>query len=477
MSQKRRILYALTHVDLGITQFSLSRLTRDMPASLCKHGSEVSIVAPKTKDLYLGKDPVARRLLELTVKVKKKRYGISVLETRDQNKVRVFLLECPLFEKDTMLADGKNASLKLAVYNAAVAAFAEAYPVSFDTLVLQGVQMGLVAAILKQNGKPSQTKIVALVENATDLGLIDLDVVDALKIEASDKLAHDGKCALLKSIYLNADLIVMPSQSAVEEARDPKHGPETGLESMARDIGKALCAIPMTVAHAIWDATHASDDRIAAYDADNIEVKMANRNALRRQLNLKTSEQPVFAVLPTLDQKGGIDLVADILDDLMERDISLIFAGKGDPQYIKAISEWVKEFPQNISLNAEPSVIDLKKILASSDVVLFPQEQRVAVDTLPLVALRYGCVPVIYADATSSFIQGTVFSRAPHHEDNAFVFKNYDERDFFEACMDAYETVTDYSEYHQTLAANAMVATMDLSEGAGLLLEMLENLS
>ena len=144
---------------------------------------------------------------------------------------------------------------------------------------------------------------------------------------------------------------------------------------------------------------------------------------LQSQLNLpKRADVPMIGLISRLTHQKGCDLIINIIDRLLQRDIQFVILGTGDYLYEETFRNLQYRYPDKVSANIRFDDGLAHKIYAASDMFMMPSLFEPC-GLGQLIALRYGSVPIV---RETGGLRDTI---TPYNkytgEGNGFGFKNY----------------------------------------------------
>lgn len=452
-----RVLYVASGINVGTTG-QVSSLVGRLPKSLKRLGVELSVVLPHLRDIDEGECALAERLQRLHVQVDGKEVELRILEGRLEDHVRVFYLSNDTLRSVSSLGE-LDGALGYGMFAQAVSAFLAKQMVVVDVVHCEGLATCLVPVMLrrgKDSAKLSSLKCVVTLKSVHDKGLQPIDWVRRFdldeSLESSEGLEYYGQMSILKGAYLFADSIVLPSRADINAIFE---GGASGIEGVLAQRRQIVKAVGLGISPECWDP--GSGLNIAkAYDAKDLGGKAVCKSSLCAKLKIsKDAKRPLICFIGEFSAEGGVDLVSDILDDVMDRRAQLVFLGKGMERYEQAIKEWREEFSGSLALTQKDvSEEDLREHLAACDFVFLPQERQ-AHNTLHLRAMRYGCLPIAYMRGCAASDIRNCDPKRPAADSNGFGFSHYEADDFFECAMDALDVFED-AKLRESLVARAM---------------------
>jgi starch synthase len=210
-----------------------------------------------------------------------------------------------------------------------------------------------------------------------------------------DGLEFYDRFDFLKGGVVYADAITTVSRKYAEEIQTPAFG--SGLDAILRKRASDMHGIPNGLDYTLWNP--ATDHKIAAhYTSDNLAGKVECRRDLLHAFGAAhiSETTPVLGIVSRFATLKGFDLIAQIADRLLDRDLFLIVLGTGEPYYEGLIRTLQERFPGKISVHIGFDEILGHKINAGSDIFLMPSHFEPS-GLNQMYSLKYGTVPVVRA--------------------------------------------------------------------------------
>ncbi|MBR4985041.1 MAG: glycogen/starch synthase [Proteobacteria bacterium] len=432
-----RVLY----VDNGICLSG--GLNWELPESLQNQaGVEVDVVVPRVSNIDEGEGRLAERLVSISARVDGVDHAVRVYEGRRDSHVRAFYMDSEILREGLDLKDDRGITA-CAVYAHAVCQWLSKSPVAYDIVQVVGLQTALVPTMMRclyaDDSRVQSARSVALVAGIEDKGTIDMSWLGRLglprEMGTSEGMEFYGKLSILNGVYLHADVIAFPNDS-VRRRIEKNRGKDIGMEGAL--FGRLDAVRTIRLGIAMKKTGPACDKAIAAtYSAADMAGKNRCKSAFLKKYHLG-KDRPLVAFVGRLDAESGIDLVNDILDDLMDRQVALVIAGAGNDAYQAAVAGWCSEFKGSVAwIDHKPSREEVCNILSAADVLLMPAKHE-CLCRLHLTAMQYGCVAVARnTGAVAQDIHRVRNLEKITDEDNGFTFLKYDSDEFYDAVMDA----------------------------------------
>jgi starch synthase len=196
-----------------------------------------------------------------------------------------------------------------------------------------------------------------------------------------------------------------------------------GLDGVLRDRAGDVVGILNGVDYSQWSPEN--DGSIAQRYGETTlkEGKRVCKKDLQRHLGLPESDVPLLGMICRLTSQKGIDLVEQIFDQLMERNVQLVILGKGEVRYEQFCIGAAGRFPQQCAARITLDEALAHRIEAGADIFLMPSRYEPC-GLNQMYSLKYGTIPVVRAvgglkdtvqDYDPQTATGTGFVFGPYH--------------------------------------------------------------
>lgn len=149
----------------------------------------------------------------------------------------------------------------------------------------------------------------------------------------------------------------------------------------------------------------------------------------------------------------GLELIAHILDTLLQNDLQIVVLGTGEPQYEEMFKHFAWRYPQKLSANIYFSEADAHKIYAGADMFLMPSKSEPC-GLSQLISLRYGTLPIVRE------VGGLKDTVIPYNKytktGNGFSFRNFNAHELMSTIFMAVDVYNNDKEAWSKLVKNAM---------------------
>jgi starch synthase len=263
----------------------------------------------------------------------------------------------------------------------------------FPLLHAHDWQAGLAPAYVRALGVAVKT--VMTVHNIAFQGRFDLSLFPALGLPDWMASIHGveyyGALGYLKAGLQAADAITTVSPTYAREIRDPEFG--MGLEGLIAARADRVSGIVNGIDPAVWSP--AADAALPArYTAATLDDRAANRAAVETAFGLAPGDGPIFTVVSRLTWQKGMDVLADLLDDLVASGGRLALLGSGDRPLEAAFLAAAARHPGRIGVRIGYDEALSHLLQGGADAILIPSRFEPCGLT-QLYGLAYGCVPVV----------------------------------------------------------------------------------
>jgi starch synthase len=229
-----------------------------------------------------------------------------------------------------------------------------------------------------------------------------------------DRLEFHGRISFLKGGLVYAKALTTVSPTYAREIQTAEFG--CGLEGLLRERRGALTGILNGIDTVEWDP--AGDPHLPQrYDAQSLEKKALNKQALQKKLNLELrADIPLLGFVGRATQQKGVDLIAGAIHELAGLPAQFALLGKGERELEGALSAAAGRHPGRVAMASAFDEGLAHLIEAGSDLFLMPSRFEPC-GLNQMYSQRYGTPPVAratggLADTISDGETGFLFERA-----------------------------------------------------------------
>jgi starch synthase len=425
-----KVLFAASEAHPFIKTGGLGDVMGALPKSLIKLGVDVRVVIPKYKNI---KDEFKQKLQFIkwfTVPVGWRNQYCGVFQYQYN-----FIDNEYYFNRDGLYGyfdDGE----RFAFFNRAVLEFIKQVDWQPDLINCNDWQTGMVPVLLNLEYKKdlfySKIKTVFSIHNLLFKGSFSPKVLPELfgydympLVNGSVEL--DGSVSFLKGGLNYCDQITTVSNTYAEEIKTPQYG--EGLDGFLRSKSYYLMGIVNGID---YEEFNPQDDKFIFknFSINSLGNKLENKIALQRELGLpQKKDTPMIGLISRLTHQKGCDLIVNMIDRLLQRDIQIVILGTGDYWYEETFKNLQYRYPDKVSANIKFDNALAHKIYAATDMFLMPSLFEPC-GLGQLIALRYGSIPIV---RETGGLKDTI---SPYNKyngvGNGFGFKNFNSNELMQ---------------------------------------------
>ncbi|WP_104664594.1 glycogen synthase GlgA [Ensifer adhaerens] len=244
-------------------------------------------------------------------------------------------------------------------------------------------------------GRAAGTPTVMTIHNIAFQGQFGASVFPELALPpeafSMQFVEYYGDVGFLKGGLQTADAITTVSPSYAQEILTPEFG--MGLEGLLKSRVADLSGIVNGIDADIWDPQ--TDPHIAQhFTGTSLKQRAGNRRALEERFGLERGNGPIFCIVSRLTWQKGMDLVAEVADEIVAMGGKLVVLGSGDAALEGALLAAASRHRGHIGMVTGYNEPLSHLMQAGSDAILIPSRFEPCGLT-QLYGLRYGCVPVV----------------------------------------------------------------------------------
>ncbi|MDU3722873.1 MAG: glycogen synthase GlgA [Clostridium celatum] len=441
-----KVLFAASEAHPFIKTGGLGDVMGALPQSLKKMGLDIRVVIPKYKNI---KDELKQNLQFVkwfTVPVGWRNQYCGVFQYEYKGVIYYFIDNEYYFNRDGLYGyydDGE----RFAFYNRAVVEFIKEIDWQPDLINCNDWQTGMIPVLLNLEYKKDvfykEIKTVFSIHNLLFKGCFASNILPELfgydyMPLTNGSVELNGCVSFLKGGLNYCDEITTVSKSYAEEIKTKQYG--EGLEGLLYQRRDQLLGIVNGIDYVEFNPK--KDKFIFKnFDSKNLKGKLENKLQLQQELGLPQKENtPVIGLISRLTHQKGCDLIVNIIDRLLQKDVQIVILGTGDYWYEETFKNLQYRYPDKVSANIKFDDCLAHKIYAGSDIFLMPSLFEPC-GLGQLIALKYGAIPVV---RETGGLKDTII---PYNEytkvGNGFGFKNFNSNELMNILEYAIEVYND----------------------------------
>ncbi|MFC1570640.1 glycogen synthase GlgA [Candidatus Omnitrophota bacterium] len=454
MAQPPKILIASSEVFPFAKTGGLADVAGSLPKALAALGCDVRVIMPlyrsiTDKDISLEKEKVNVKL-----PVKDRMHSFDIYSSKKGGVTTYFVRNKKYFSRaylyGTSKGDYKDNAFRFSFFSKAVLGACKALDFKPDVIHLNDWQTALVPFYLKfaleEDNFYAGIKTLFTIHNMAYQGLFSKKIMK--KIGIPDKffnmndLEFYGKLSFLKSGILYSDAVNTVSHRYAEEIMTSEFG--GGLNGLLRTRKDSLYGIPNGVDYSVWSPS--ADKFIETkYDPDSMEKKLECKKDLIRETSLTADiETPIIGVVSRLAHQKGIDILASIMEDLVQLGVCAVILGRGNQRYNRIFKALSEKYPESVHVCQEFNDPLAHKIEAGADIFVMPSRYEPC-GLNQMYSIKYGTIPVVRA--TGGLDDAIVDYDEERKRSNGFKFYPPTAEAFLSAIKRALEVYEDKNEW------------------------------
>jgi starch synthase len=208
-----------------------------------------------------------------------------------------------------------------------------------------------------------------------------------------ETLEFFGQVNFLKGGLVSADAVTTVSPTYAAEILTPAFG--CGLEGVLAARRGSLVGILNGIDPDAWNP--ATDRHLPRrYGPGSVTSgKRAARGALADLVGVGGGGRPLVGMVSRLAEQKGADLLADVVDRLIELGLDIVVLGTGERRYEELLRGAQAAHPGRVHLEARFDEHLAHLIYAASDLFLMPSRYEPC-GLGQMIAMRYGTVPIVH---------------------------------------------------------------------------------
>lgn len=385
----------------------LGEVVGSLPVALARMGHEVVRIVPLYRHVAEGGFPLDNLNLPMTIPLGLRSPQAEVYETFGGGVRTYFIGRDEFFDRRELYSlphrDYDDNFERFVFFQKAAVELVDTLRLAPHIVHAHDWQTGLIPFFLRHGihglGRPHPENCVFTIHNLAYQGVFAGSEFAHTNLPYScftmDGMEFYGQISCLKSGIVASDRITTVSHTYAQEIQSEEYG--YGLDGVLRDKDPGLKGILNGINTEIWDP--ATDPHLAAnYDADGaVEAKAVCRKDLLKKFGLtRRGNARVFGMVSRLVDLKGVDVLAEAMPMLMERNLRFVLLGSGQDLYHELCRHWAQRWPERFACRLGFDHALAHKIYAGADFVLMPSKTEPC-GLVQMVGMRYGALPVVHA--------------------------------------------------------------------------------
>lgn len=407
--------------------------------TLASSGAKVNLAMPAYRAVIANFLAKQKPSTTLAIRIGDKIVGVQLYKKRIGRSLNAFFIRADeYFDRECLYGDDSgdysdNAE-RFAFFSRAVL---EVATITRSKIIhLHDWQAAPTAAFLRLQPERypalSDTRVVLTIHNLSYQGLFGTDHWPALDLDwrhfNPSQFEFWGKINYLKSGIATAHRLTTVSPTYALEIQQDGGG--FGLEGLLRERAEDLSGILNGIDYEVWNPNTDSyiKERFGATDASG---KTECKRFLQDCYGLEPDPNvPIACVVTRLVEGKGLELIMDISQQLLMKDVQLLVLGRGERRYEEYFMELARKNTGRVGTRIAFDEAAAHQMIAGADILLMPSK-REPCGLTQMYAVRYGTVPIVRR--TGGLADSVEPYDATNHRGTGFVFDDFSGKDLVEA--------------------------------------------
>ncbi|MDD7796429.1 glycogen synthase GlgA [Clostridium sp. 'White wine YQ'] len=423
-----KVLFVTSEAEPFAKTGGLGDVAGSLPRDLKNLDVDVSVIMPYYKEIKEKYNDKLYFIKCFTVSVGWRSQYCGLFQYEFEGVKYYFIDNERYFDRDGLYGYYDDAE-RFAFFDRAVLQTLKEIDLKVEIIHANDWQSGMIPVLLKLEYSKdpfySQIKTVFSIHNLLFRGTYDPNILPELfgydMVPYEDgSLEFYGGVSFMKGGINYSDRVSTVSPSYAGEIQTSLYG--EGLDGLLRSRSSALSGILNGIDYKAYNPE--KDEYIYQnYSVRDLDGKSINKEKLQEELGLPINKEiPLIGIVSRLTNQKGMNLVAEVSDSLLQKEVQLVVLGTGDYLYEEHFKNLQYRYPNKVSANIRFSNELAHKIYAACDMFLMPSLFEPC-GLGQLIALRYGTIPIV---RETGGLKDTVIPYNKYNgEGNGFSFKNY----------------------------------------------------
>ena len=463
VSGKLKVLFATSEVAPLIKTGGLADVSAALPVALHALGVDIRVLVPGYPQVMAA---LKTRGRAATLPGLPGAPAATLIASKRPSGLPLLVVECPIYDRtggpyqDGTATDWQDNDLRFgllsyvgALLSTPASPFTAWKP---DIVHCNDWQTGLTPVYLNYVRGP-RARTVMTIHNLAFQGIFPAQSANRLGLPPQaftiDGVEYYGNLSFLTGGLQFADRITTVSPSYAREIQSEPLG--MGLQGLLSHRKDVLTGILNGIDVDAWDPE--SDPYIERYyNVSRLAAKQDNKRALQLRMRLRNEPQtPLIGVVSRLTEQKGLDVLADIAEDLVMLPAQLAILGSGDPALQRRFQALAQRHAGRIAIQIGFDEGLSHQIEAGADLFAMPSRFEPC-GLNQMYSQRYGTPPLVHdtgglRDSVVDFLPATI----KNHTATGFVFAPLNPQTLLENCRRAIAAYGDQRTWRQ-LQKNGM---------------------
>ena len=427
-----KILYASSEILPFASTGGLAELGSALPKALSQRGIEFIRIMPLYRQVAEGGFDLKDTGIRLDITVGFRVHRAEIWVTQEPSPMTYFVRKDEFFDRSQLYSlperDYEDNFERFVFFQKAVVALIDALNIKPDIVHCSDWQAGLIPLMLRHGiqgmGRNQTERTVFTIHNLAYQGIFPGAQYSMTNLPffcfSVDVLEYYGNVNCMKAGITAAHAVTTVSKTYAQEIKTEEYG--WGLQGVLTAIGNRLNGIAYGADYHLWDPTR-DPFLIKPFSNNMLDGKAACKKDLSDIMGLDVEPgAPLIGMVSRLVNQKGLDILAEAMPKIMDRQVRFALLGVGQDNYQKLAKEWMARWPRKFSVYLDYNIALAHKIYGGSDICLVPSRCEPC-GLNHLYALRYGSIPIVHA---SGGLEDTIEDIGPDgNSGTGFKFRSY----------------------------------------------------
>ena len=474
-----KLVFVTAEADPFVKTGGLGEVMGSLPAFLHKQGVDVRVIMPKYSAIAEHFQREFRHLAHFDVPVAWRKQYCGLEELVYQGVHYYFIDNEYYFSRPRIYGEYDDAERFAFFSRAALESLIHIPGFKPDIIHCQDWHTALIPLMLKAfySKEPLYypIKTIFTIHNLKYQGVFGKEVLSnilglGMEYFTENTLEFHGDVNFMKAALLYADRVTTVSPTYAEEIKSSYYGER--LDGVLRKRSEFLMGILNGIDYEVYDPCN--DPYLVRQYDDFSMAKADNKKHLQQIFGLPIrGDKAVLAMVTRLVDQKGVDLLAHVMEEILELDVQLVILGTGEREYEEMLRYFASKYPEKLAIKLEFSDKLAHEIYGGADMFLMPSRFEPC-GISQMIAMRYGTVPIVretggLKDTVMNYIELTGVG-------NGFNFVNYNAHELLFAVQRAVRLYQEDKLAWHNICHNAMKVDSSWDTSAKAYLDIYESL-
>jgi len=474
-----QLVFVTAEADPFAKTGGLGEVAGSLPAFLHKQGIDVRVIMPKYCSISEDFQREFKHLAHFDVPVAWRKQYCGLEEMVYQGIPYYFIDNKYYFTRSRVYGEYDDAERFAFFSRAALESLIHIPGFKPDILHCHDWHTALIPLMLKEfyNREPLyyQLKTVFTIHNLKYQGVFSKEVLGdilglGMEFFQENSLEFHGAINFMKGALLYADQITTVSPAYAEEIQNPFYG--ESLDGLLRKKRELLTGILNGIDYKVYNPFNDPNLVMAYHDLSL--AKEENKKYLQSFLRLPVrGDRAVLGMVSRLVDQKGLDLLAGVIEEILELDIQMVILGTGENKYEEMLRYFASKYPEKLAIRLEFSDKLAHQIYAGVDMLLMPSRFEPC-GIAQMIAMRYGTVPIV---RETGGLKDTIIPYKDINETgNGFSFMNYNAHELLFTLQRALSIYKNNKPVWNTIRLKALKSDFSWNRSANAYIEIYKSL-